>query len=42
LPALRQRFGHWLCRFHVWLRMTAPGLSPLTVLLGEGGDRWLG
>lgn len=42
LPALRQRFGHWLCRFHVWLRMTAPGLSPLAVLLDEGDDRWLG
>lgn len=42
LPGLRQRFGHWLQRFHMWLRMTVPHLSPLGALLADSEGLWLG
>lgn len=42
VPALRQRFGHWLRRFHDWLRMTGPTRSPLTALMEDLQGLWLG
>ena len=41
-PGLRQRFGHWLRKFHRWLRFTSPGRDPLVALREDLELRCLG
>ena len=42
LPAMRQRFGHWLRKFHGWLRFASPSSDPLVILRADHELNWLG